>query len=149
MIVEGMIDPPKWISSMIPFQRAIVCPKHKSYAKVMPPGSWYTKLPKMGSKKLFVFHLPGLVFWIFFMLKMPLEPHFNIFLLRMRVVVTSLLRDKFPPFQWVFHSVFLQFMYISIINKNCALLYLCVSGNIFVYLLIIFFPSFCSQNNQD
>jgi hypothetical protein len=27
--------------------------------------------------KLLAFHLPGLVFCIFFILKMPLEPHFN------------------------------------------------------------------------
>jgi hypothetical protein len=39
MIVEGMIEPPKLISSMIPFQRAITRLKRRSYAKVTTPGS--------------------------------------------------------------------------------------------------------------
>ena len=77
MIVEALIHPPKWISSMIPFQRAIMHPKRRSYAKVTPPGIWYTKLSKMGSTKLLAFHFSGLGFWNLFMLKIPLEPHCN------------------------------------------------------------------------
>ena len=37
MIAEGMIEPPKWISSTIPFQRAITRLKRRSYAKVTTP----------------------------------------------------------------------------------------------------------------
>ena len=48
MISEGMIEPPKWISSMIPFQRVITRLKQRSYAKVTTPGSWCTNLPKRG-----------------------------------------------------------------------------------------------------
>jgi hypothetical protein len=39
MIAKGMIEPPKLISSMIPFQRAIIHLKRRSYAKVTTPGS--------------------------------------------------------------------------------------------------------------
>ena len=39
MITKGIIEPPKLISSMIPFQRAITRLKRRSYAKVMTPGS--------------------------------------------------------------------------------------------------------------
>jgi hypothetical protein len=38
-IAKGMIEPPKLISSTIPFQRAIIHLKHRSYAKVTTPGS--------------------------------------------------------------------------------------------------------------
>ena len=64
-------------SSDRPFQRAIVHPKKIFYSQVTPPGSWYTKLPKKGSTKLFGFHLKGLGFWILFMLKIILKPNFN------------------------------------------------------------------------
>jgi hypothetical protein len=39
MIAKGIIDPPKLISSTIPFQRAIKLLKRRSYAKVTTPGS--------------------------------------------------------------------------------------------------------------
>jgi hypothetical protein len=39
MIDKGMIEPPKGISLMIPFQRAIIHLKRRSYAKVTTPGS--------------------------------------------------------------------------------------------------------------
>jgi len=77
---KTLFEPQKWISSSIPFQWAIVHPKWRSSAKVTPLGSWYTKytkLPKMESRKLLAFHLSGLGFWIFFMLKRHLEPHCN------------------------------------------------------------------------
>ena len=48
MIDKGMIEPPKWISSTIPFQRAITRLKRRLYAKVTTPGSWCTNLPKRG-----------------------------------------------------------------------------------------------------
>ena len=47
-IVEGMIEPTKWISSTLTFQRAIIRLKRRSYAKVTTPGSWCTNLPKRG-----------------------------------------------------------------------------------------------------
>jgi hypothetical protein len=37
MIFEGIIEPPKLISSMIPFQQAIILLKRRSYAKVTTP----------------------------------------------------------------------------------------------------------------
>jgi hypothetical protein len=39
VIYDGMIHPPKLISSTIPFQRAIIHLKQRSYAKVTTPGS--------------------------------------------------------------------------------------------------------------
>jgi hypothetical protein len=39
MIVKEIIDPPKLISSTIPFQQAIIRLKQRSYAKVTTPGS--------------------------------------------------------------------------------------------------------------
>ena len=39
MIIIGMNKPQKWISLMIPFQRAIMHLKHRSYAKVTTLGS--------------------------------------------------------------------------------------------------------------
>jgi hypothetical protein len=39
MISEGVIKPPKRISSTIPFPRAFTCLKRRSYAKVTTPGS--------------------------------------------------------------------------------------------------------------
>ena len=90
------LSPQKWIFLMTTFQWAIMRPKRRSYAKVTPLGSLYTKLPKTRSTKLLDFHLPGLGFWIFFMIKMTLEPHCKIIFLRMWVFITSLLRDKMP-----------------------------------------------------
>jgi hypothetical protein len=47
------------------------------------------------------------------------------------------------------HSVFLQSLYISFINRNHVLLYFSVSGNFYVYFNVISLLSFCSENNQD
>jgi hypothetical protein len=49
-------------------QMDIVC---KSYAL----GKLTYQLPSSGPTNLLEFHLPGLGFWIFFMLKRTLEPH--------------------------------------------------------------------------
>ena len=69
-----------------------------------------------------------------------------IIFLRMRVAVTSLLRDKLPPFKRVFHFVFLQSLYISFINRNRVLLYICVYGFIsdtFILYYWIYVISMC------
>jgi hypothetical protein len=72
-------------------QTEIVC---QSYAL----GKLIHQTTQNGSTKLLDFHLPGLGFWILLMLKRPLEPHCKIIFLRMRVAITSLLRDNIPPF---------------------------------------------------
>ena len=69
--------------------------------------------------------------------------------LRISVAVRSLLRDKLPPFQRVFHSVLLQSLYISFININHVLLYFSISGNIYVHFIVISLLSFCFENNPD
>jgi hypothetical protein len=51
-------------------QTKIVC---QSYTL----GKLTYQLPPSGPANLLAFHLPGLGFWIFLMLKRPLEPHFN------------------------------------------------------------------------
>jgi hypothetical protein len=79
----------------------------------------------------------------------------------MQVAVTSLLRDKLPPFKRVFHYVFLHSLHITFINRNHVLLYLCSYGciyDIFLFyywiytislcnLFIISSLSFCAKNN--
>ena len=47
------------------------------------------------------------------------------FFLRMCTVVTSLLRDKSPPFQQACFHCILQFQLISLLNRKPVLLYLC------------------------
>jgi hypothetical protein len=47
------------------------------------------------------------------------------------------------------HSVFLQSLYIYFINRNHVLLYFSVSGNIYVYFIVISLLSFRSENNLE
>jgi hypothetical protein len=107
-----------------------VCPKQRSYAKVMPSRSRYTKLPKIGSTKLLAFCLLGLWFWILFMLKRPLEPHCNNHIL-VNVSSGHISSQRYDSTILASLSLCIStVLYISLINRNCILMYLCVYGYI-------------------
>jgi hypothetical protein len=72
-------------------QTEIVC---QSYA----PGKLIHQTTQNGVHKTIGFSSSGVRVLDFIYDKRPLEPHFKIIFLRMRVADTSLLRDKLPPF---------------------------------------------------
>ena len=95
----------------------------------------------IGPANLLDFHLPGLGFWIFFMLKRPLEPHYNDHILanENRRHISSQRQDA-----TILASLSLcifTVLYISYINRNCVLLYLCVYGFIYDTFLLYFWIS--------
>ena len=52
-------------------------PQTNIVGKCYALGKLTYQLPPSGPANLLAFHLPRLGFWIFFMLKKPLEPHCN------------------------------------------------------------------------
>jgi hypothetical protein len=65
-------------------------------------------------------------FWtLFLIVKRPSQPHCNLLLANACCAVTSVLRDKPPPFQQVWFRCILQFQLILLLNRKPILLYLC------------------------
>jgi hypothetical protein len=134
---------------------------YKSYAL----GNLMYQLPPSGPANLLDFHLMGLGFWIFIMLKRPLEHHFkhhhhilsnerSCHISSQRQVATILV---------ISFTLYFTVLYISLIHRNCVLLYICasfcisdisllyccLSCNISVYFFVISPLSFHAQNNLD
>ena len=63
-----------------------------------------------------------------------------IIFLRMRVVITSLLRDKLPPLSLSL-CIFTVFVHFRSLIENCVLLYICVYGCIFDTFLLYYWIS--------
>ena len=77
MIVEGSDWAPKMNLLDDTFPMSYRAPQTEIVCQSYTSRSWYTKLPKTRSTKLLAFHLPGLGFWILFMIKISLVPHCN------------------------------------------------------------------------
>ena len=116
-----------------------------------------------GSTKLLAFHLPGLGFWIFVMIKWPLEPHCKIIFSRMGVAAHLFSEISCHHSSDSFTLYFIVFVHFHSLIENCLLLYICVYGCIsdtfllyywiFAISLCIFFIisplSFRAENNLD
>jgi hypothetical protein len=62
-------------SSRLDLSNELLCTPNEDRMQNLHPGKLTYQLPPSGPTNLLVFHLLGLGFWIFFMLKSPLEPH--------------------------------------------------------------------------
>jgi hypothetical protein len=90
----------------------------------------------MGSTKLLPFHLPGLGFFIFFMLKRPLEPHCKSSYCECEYPSHLFLEISYHHCSESFTLYFYSLCTFSLINRNCVLLYLCVYGCIYDIFLL-------------
>jgi hypothetical protein len=82
----------------------------------------------MGSIKLLAFNLLGLGFWILFTLKNPLDHHCNNKLLLNECIHHISSQRKVDITLESISLCISTVLYISLMNRNCVLLYLCVYG---------------------
>ena len=61
----------------IDLSNELSCAPNKDRMPKLRPWEVNVSTTPIGAKNLLAFHLPGLGFWIFLMLKRPLEPHCN------------------------------------------------------------------------
>ena len=106
--------------------------------------SWNTNLPLRGLQKLLAFHLLGSCLGFSFPLCFMLKNSFGIFVIltwRMHIAITSLLRDKLPPFKRVLlFCKFYSFCNVYFSNRK-QVLYLYVSS---IFLCVI-----CSSHKSE
>ena len=126
----------KWVATDIHLDQRCLW---RSYAKVTPPE---VGIPTyhLGARKTVGVSSSRVLFRVFFPSMLYVKKSFGLFVIltwRMRVAITSLLRDKLPPFKRVLLLCnFYSFCncYFSNINQ---VLYLCVSST---FLCVLFHP---------
>jgi len=98
MILKGSHWAPKINPLVETFPTSYHAPQIKTICQSYAPRKLIHETTQNGVHTNVGFSFSGLGFWILFMLKRNLESHCNIIFLRMSISITSLLRDKIPPF---------------------------------------------------
>jgi hypothetical protein len=109
------------------FPTSYRAPQTRSYAKVTPPEVDTPNYPKRGPQNCWLFIFQGLGFWIFFMIKRPLEPHCKIIFLRMRVATHLFSEISCHHSSESFTLYFYSLCTFSLINRKlCITVSLCL-----------------------